>query len=305
MSKDDAGAGGTGDGGTGDGGDEIIAAQALLRGIGAAPQTEFEIAAAALALALLSRRELDPAPYRRHLAAIAKQVGQQSAAADGRGPPADEEEALRRRLSALNATLIDRYGYEGDRDSYDDLDNADLARVIDRRRGLPVALGILWIHAARSQGWAITGLAFPGHFLLRLGEPGTTVIIDPFDGGRIHDAASLRALIKATAGTQAELESGYYAEVGDRDVLLRLENNIKLRLIRDGRLAEAALVLDRMVLFAPDQPALWRESGLVHARLGNLRHATTALETFIDLTPQPEERRQAAQLLQDLKGRLN
>lgn len=297
------GGGGSGAGGPGDG--ETAAAEALLRGIGAAPERAFGIADAALALAVLTRRELDPAPYRRHLAAIAAQVGQQGAAADERGPPADAEEALRRRLSALNATLIDRYGYEGDRDSYDDLDNADLTRVIDRRRGLPVALGILWIHAARAQGWAITGLAFPGHFLLRLGDPGTAVIIDPFDGGRIHDAASLRALIKATAGAEAELESGHYAEVGDRDVLLRLENNIKLRLIRDGRLAEAALVLDRMVLFAPDQPALWRESGLVHARLGNLRHAAAALETFIDIAPAPEERRLAAQLLQDLKGRLN
>jgi regulator of sirC expression with transglutaminase-like and TPR domain len=103
----------------------------------------------------------------------------------------------------------------------------------------------------------------------------------------------------------AALASAHYAEVGDRDVLLRLENNIKLRLIRDGRLAEAAQVLDRMVLFGPDQASLWRESGLVHARLGNLRHATRALETFLELAPQPEERRQAAQLLQDLKGRLN
>ena len=288
---------------------QVQAAEALLRGIGAAPQAPADIAEAALALSALARRDLDLQPYRHHLAAIVQQVAQQIADAEtggaetrGSDPAGD---ALRRRVSALNATLIDRFGYEGDRDTYDDLDNADLARVIDRRRGLPVALGILWMHAARAQGWPIAGLAFPGHFLLRLGEGGPSAIIDPFDGGRIHSAASLRSLLKTAAGAEAELAPEHYAAVDDREVLLRLQNNIKLRLIRDGRLAEAAAVLDRMLMLAPEQAPLWRESGLVHARLGNLRHATEALEAFLDRAQTPEERRQVAQILQDLKGRLN
>jgi len=280
------------------------AAAALLRRIGAAPLAPVDIAEAALALAALGRRDLDLQPYLHHLAAIAQRVAQQVADAEARSAdPAGDE--LRRRVSALNATLVDRFGYEGDRATYDDLDNADLARVIDRRRGLPVALGILWMHAARAQGWPIAGLAFPGHFLLRLGEGGPSAILDPFDGGRIHDAASLRSLLKATAGADAELAPEHYAAVDDREVLLRLENNIKLRLIRDGRLAEAAAVIDRMLMFAPAQAPLWRENGLIHARLGNLRHATEALETFLDLTQAPDDRRQVARILQDLKGRLN
>lgn len=286
---------------------ETAAAETLLRAIGRAPQRDFDIGAAALALAILSRRELDPGPYRRHLESIARQVGEHGTAPGGGAGGAGEAagEALRRRISALNATLVDRFGYEGDRASYDDLDNADLARVIDRRRGLPVALGILWIHAARAQGWAISGLAFPGHFLLRLGAGAASAILDPFEAGRVHDPASLRALVKITVGTDAELEPGHYAEVSDRDVLLRLENNIKLRLLRDGRLAEAAGVLDRMLLFAPDLAPLWREAGLVHARLGNLRHGAAALEAYLGLAPSAEEQRHAAQLLRDLKDKLN
>lgn len=286
-----------------DGAAEAAAAEALLRRIGAAPAAPFDLAEAALALAVLARRGLDPLPYRRHLAALAYQVGCQ--AADGAGRAAAGDERWRRQVSALNATLVDRFGYEGDRDDYDHLDNADLARVIDRRRGLPVALGILWIHAARAQGWEMAGLAFPGHFLLRLGGPRTSVILDPFAGGRIHDAASLRALLKSTLGAEAELEPAHYAAVGDRDVLLRLQNNIKLRLLRDGRLADAAGVLERMVMFAPDQPGLWRELGLVQARLGNLRHAARALQAFLDLAPDAAARHEAAQVLEDLKGRLN
>ena len=69
-------------------------------------------------------------------------------------------------ITALSDTLYSRHGYHGDIDSYDDPQNANLMRVMDRRKGLPVALGVLVIHAGRSQGWNITGLNFPGHFLL-------------------------------------------------------------------------------------------------------------------------------------------
>ena len=52
----------------------------------------------------------------------------------------------------LAGLLAGRFGYDGDRLSYDDPQNADLMAVIDRRRGLPVALGILYLHAARAGG---------------------------------------------------------------------------------------------------------------------------------------------------------
>lgn len=277
------------------------AAFGLLSSIGAAPEAGFDIAEAALAFAALVRPDLDLAPYRRHLADLAEHV----AAAARRSAVEPAGDPVLRQVSALKATLADRYGYAGDRVTYEDLDNADLARVIDRRRGLPVALGVLWMHAARAQDWTMVGLAFPGHFLLRLGAGSAATILDPFDGGRIHDAASLRRLIKTTVSPVAELDPAHYAAVRDRDVLLRLENNIKLRLIRDGRLHEAAELIARMLLFAPQEASLWRESGLIHARLGNLQHAALAMQTVIDLAPGAEERRQAAQILRDLRLRLH
>src|SRR3546814_8702530 len=55
------------------------------------------------------------------------------------------------RAIALAGVLLAEFGYHGDTESYDDPQNADLVRVIDRRMGLPVSLGVLYIHAARAQ----------------------------------------------------------------------------------------------------------------------------------------------------------
>jgi regulator of sirC expression with transglutaminase-like and TPR domain len=270
--------------------------QALLRRYGRADDAGIDLAAAALALAALGRPEVTVAPYRSHLRALAADV---TAAARQEGLD------LAARIHTLNTVLFEEYGYAGDSETYNDLRNADLMSVIDRRRGLPIALGILYIHAARAQGWAIEGVNFPGHFLLRLRAGGASVIVDPFNGGRLRGAADLDKLIKSMEGDDAELRPEHCQPAGNRQMLLRLQNNIKLRLLRDDKLAEAAMVVERMLLIAPEDVTLWYEAGVLQGRIGNLRASITALETLMGLSRGGEAQDMARQLLAETRSRLN
>src|SRR5580704_3210982 len=209
------------------------------------------------------------------------------------------------RAQALNEIILLKYGYSGDELTYDDLQNANLMRVVDRRKGLPVALGILYLHTARAQGWEAVGLGFPGHFLIRLSEGSERLILDPFHGGRICDAVNLRELLKAMAGREVELTPEHYAPVADRDVLLRLQNNVKSRLLQAGRHERALKVVETMLLLAPDLAELWQEAGMLNARLGNMRASVQALEEFIRRAPEGMARHQAAAFLQQVKSKLN
>jgi regulator of sirC expression with transglutaminase-like and TPR domain len=253
------------------------------------------IGEAALALASFERPRVGLARYRQHLAAIARDVGRHA------GATAD----LSGRAQALNEVILLKYGYSGDELTYDDLQNANLMRVVDRRKGLPVALGILYLHAARAQGWDSVGLGFPGHFLIRLAEGADRLIIDPFHGGRICGAAELRELLKAMAGQEIELSPEHYAPVNDRDVLLRLQNNVKSRLLQAGRYERALGILETMLMLAPDLPELWQEAGVLHARQGNIRASVNALQEFVTRSPESAARHQAAAMLQQLKSKLN
>ena len=141
-------------------------------------------------------------------------------------------------------------------------------RVIDRRKGLPVALGILYIHAGRAQGWDVAGLGFPGHFLIRLERDGERLILDPFNEGRVCAAAELRDLLKSTAGSEAELDPSHYATVSDREILLRLQNNIKLRRLQAGDMEGALACTEDMLRIAPDEATQWRDAMVMHQRLG-------------------------------------
>ncbi len=273
-----------------------------LRGLASANSPVLPIAEAALALASFERPRVALARYRQHLDTLARDVGRHLSSA-----PRDPGSAgdLSARAQALNETILLKHGYSGDELTYDDVQNANLMRVVDRRKGLPVALGILYLHAARAQGWDSIGLAFPGHFLIRLGDGPERLILDPFHGGRVCDAANLRELLKAMAGQDVELTPTHYAAVPDRDVLLRLQNNIKSRLLQAGRAEPALRIVQTMLLLAPDLAGLWHEAGMLNARLGNMRAATEALQEFIVRAPEGSARHQAAALLQQLKSKLN
>ena len=179
-------------------------------------------------------------------------------------------------------------------------------RVIDRKRGLPVALGILWIHTARKLGWSACGLAFPGHFLIRLDQGTARRVLDPFHGGVERDTGELRALLRRMTSADAELKPEHWAEVSDRQILLRLQNNIKLRLIQQGDAERGLEVLERMVAMAPADPGLIREAAMIEAHLGRLREAIRRLEHFIEAGNGTNAARHAlAQTLQSLRRQLN
>jgi regulator of sirC expression with transglutaminase-like and TPR domain len=267
----------------------------FLRDLGAAGTAPLPIAEAALALASFDRPRVDIARYRDHLRLLARDVGRHPGAQGG----------LAERARALNEIILLKHGYAGDELTYDDLQNANLMRVIDRKRGLPVVLGILYMHAARAQGWEMVGLAFPGHFLVRLGDGTERLILDPFHGGRACGAAELRDLLRAITGQDRDLAPEHYASVADRDVLLRLENNIKARLLQAQRPERALAVVERMLLLAPELAELWHEAGMLQAGLGNLRAAVHSLDEFIARADDDAARHQAAALLQRLRAQLN
>lgn len=242
-----------------------------LREIGMRSDDKIDIAETALLLAAVDRPGEPLDPYRLQLAELAEQA--RAAAA--------RSHSVELQVKALVGLLVEQWDLRGDVENYDDPRNANLMHVLDRRRGLPVALGILWIHAGHAYGADITGLAFPAHFLIRLAARGQRVIVDVFRGGRELAAADLRRLLKEMQGAEKEIEPQHYGAVGNRDVLLRLQNNIKLRAIAADDLERGLAVLRTMTMIAPDRGELWWETAVLQSQLGNLKTAIATLEGFL------------------------
>ncbi|WP_345890143.1 transglutaminase-like domain-containing protein [Sphingomonas beigongshangi] len=96
------------------------------------------------------------------------------------------------RAACLAQVLAGEFGFSGDAETYDDPDNADLIRVIDRLRGLPISLSILYVAAARRIGWAAEILNLPGHVLVMVGHEAEPVIIS-IRSAEVHRLVSNRS----------------------------------------------------------------------------------------------------------------
>jgi len=76
-------------------------------------------------------------------------------------------------------------------------------------------------------------------------------------------------------------------------------------LIQGEQHERAVRVIETMQMIAPDLAELWREAGVLHAQLGNMRAAVSAFEQFIAKSPDGAARHEAAVVLQQLKTQLN
>ena len=157
-----------------------------LAALGRVPDGDLDPAEPLLLLAALGRAgrgsPAEVAPYLALLDGMAAELGAEL----GQCPDA---EAVALRLFHL---LGRRHRFRGDESDDDELGDLDLLTVLDQRRGGNDALGLLGLAVCRRAGLAADGLAFPTHFLLRVGHPGgSRAIVDPLGDGRPLAACDL------------------------------------------------------------------------------------------------------------------
>lgn len=249
-----------------------------------------ELDRAALRLAALDFPDADLASYESYLDDLAAETAAASSAVD----------TAARKAATLRAILSDKHDFRGDSDTYEDAANANLMSVIDRRRGLPVALVILYVAMARRMGWQADVLNTPGHIVASLADDTEQVVIDPYNRGRQLTAKGLQALIQRATGSWQPLDPSGWTPMENRAVLVRLLNNQTVRAVQAGRLDRAATLYERMTVVAPTITHLWWERAQVEWQLGRNRDARSSLSALLEMTTDEGRRRQAIHLLDSI-----
>lgn len=285
----------------------MLAPRDALDAVGQMPDVEIDIAGTALQFARIDEPDADWRGAEQHLSDLARQIVELSREFTFTGLPA--------RIAGLSGILTARHDYRGDTDRYDDPANANLIRVIERRRGLPVALGIIWLHCARTAGWGAHGVDFPGHFLIALESQSPNrrhrqataaqVVIDVFAGGIPLGSDDMRTLLKHVAGPSVEMTPGVLQPMSARRVLLRLQENVRVRRLRHGDVDGALACTEDMLRIAPDNTQLWREAATMHERLDHVAAAIKCYTRFLDLVPAGDAAARARAVIDDLRARLH
>ncbi|HEY8077646.1 MAG TPA: transglutaminase-like domain-containing protein [Labilithrix sp.] len=196
----------------------------------------------------------------------------------------------RAQASAVSARFRE-LGFEGNTTDYYDPKNSLLPEVIERKIGIPITLSVVWCEIARRAGVQARGVAFPGHFLVRVDARGAApttqpVIVDAFAGGRLVDDDVARDLLRRAIGDGADVHPALFTPATPRVVLVRMLSNLKAIWASRGEHARAFVAIDRIVTLVPDSARMLRERAAVALKLGATDLARTDIARVIDLEPE-------------------
>ena len=189
-------------------------------------------------------------------------------------------------VNGINRYLFGEMGYHGNVGNYADPANSYLDRVLAKRVGLPITLSIIYMEIGWRLGLPVSGLALPGHFLVRYTTGDETIYIDPFNRGRIWSHAECVTQIGTFYGeVSPALVARIMAPPTKRQILARMLRNLKGLYIERGALVRSLSIVDRILLADPDSAQDVRDRGLMRARLGALHGALEDLDRYARMAP--------------------
>ncbi len=235
---------------------------------------DIDLARAALYVSAEERPELDIDAYVRRLDALAERAAPSLAAFRS---PADAVAEMRR--------LFGREGFRGNVEDYLDPRNSFLDQVLDRRLGIPITLSIVYLEVGWRCGLPLIGVGFPGHFLVKYVAPGEERYVDAFEGGREASVQELRERLTRMFGPSWPLRPEHLAGTSRRQILVRLNLNLKTVYTDRGDMVRSLAAVERILALTPDAPDEVRDRGLLLLGLRAYRRAVADLERYLALAP--------------------
>lgn len=203
--------------------------------LAAAPIPELDQLALAIAIELRPAGAVDADAALAGLDALAAELSAVIAALPDPGDAPAQAHACATFLGSAR-------GFDGDRAHDDHPDNSMLDLVLERRRGLPILLSVVYAEVGRRAGLPLAGVGLPGHFVVGHFGTVTPVLLDPFNGG-------------AQVGAEADTRS--VRPWATTEIAMRILNNLVGTYARRGELP-LAIDAARLRLLLPADDALRR-----------------------------------------------
>ncbi len=163
------------------------------------PEDEWDLFKIALQLCRVKSSNLDSDVYTERVSELRRQVEDRLAG---------NREAFEI-INCLNDVLFQEQGFQGNAQDYYNANNSYLTFVLDRRKGIPISLAILYREVAARFGLSLECVAMPGHFLLKYSAPFHQLFIDPFHRGEILLEQECEQRFHEVHGGQVEFDREY------------------------------------------------------------------------------------------------
>ncbi len=98
--------------------------------------------------------------------------------------------------SVINRVLFHEYGFRGAVKDFENPENSFLHRVLERRKGLPITMSVLYLLVARRLGFDLEPIGLPNRFIVGCFSEDRPFYLDPWAGGKFYDFDQMGGLLE-------------------------------------------------------------------------------------------------------------
>jgi regulator of sirC expression with transglutaminase-like and TPR domain len=255
------------------------------------PDNAIPLAETALLVACEEYPQLEISPYLDTLDHIAEIAQHELRDADS---PHDK-------VAKINSVLFETFGFRGNTENYYDPRNSFFNDVIDRRVGIPITLSTIYLEISRRLNFPISGVGMPGHFVVRYADREQEFFLDPFNRGEILTREACRERIQGMYGDSLPFSERHLQRATNREILLRMLNNLKLIYLKAQAFDKTLAIVDMMLMVHPDDVEQYRDRGLLRLQLRQFDAAARDFERYIQGSSDAPDREAVEGHLKELR----
>lgn len=172
--------------------------------------------------------------------------------------------------------------FVGNRTNYYEPTNSFLNVVLERRVGLPIMLSLLYIAVGKRLNLDVSGMGFPGHFMVRYRDRVGTWILDPFNG-KLVASDEVNRYLSDLFEQPIQLPPESFIPVTVPALVQRILNNLRNIYLGNHAFNMVLRVTDYQLAIDPSDPNTWEERGLLFYQENHWEEASYNLRRYFYL----------------------
>ena len=208
-------------------------------------------------------------------------------------------------IEKINEQLFEAENFQPNIDDYYNPLNSYLNAVLERKKGIPITLSIIYLRVAHTVKFPMYPVSFPAHFLVKHvmeGENGE-IIVDPFNRGRIMDDYSLKALLEQSFPHQnISLTRAFVEKATQAQVITRMLNNLKTSYSEAQDLEMYERANEMVLAIDPYNPDAVRDRGILLHKKGRSSEALAVLNSYLEIDPEADDADEVLDIIRQIRG---
>ncbi len=256
-----------------------------------------DLLSAALMVGKVQNPDFDPQPYIDRILEVAARAWQ-------RTNRFGADNILK--AEAINYTLFKDFALQGKTDKYkqviDDPNCYYLHMVVDKKKGCPLSMCVLYMIMARQLGLECECLALPSYYLIKVSDVATDFYVDPFDHGRFLKPEEFHRKFRVSLEKNRMMSTNLYEKITPFQAVARLVQQLKHVYILKGDALIALRAVELLSALFPQSPEITRDRGILYCEMEYFSKAIQDLKYYLAQRPNAEDFREIKKLTSMLKG---